>query len=259
MNIKYWNIDSSLIAGTTLREGGHSKTPYKSNNMAFYVGDKYEDVLSNRKDLALTINIPLEYWVFPKITHSNNIHKVTLQDLAKGSLSEENSLMNVDALYTELMGVVLPVFHADCIPILLFDPTSKLIGVIHAGWVGTLSKITTAFIHQWINQEHVNPKDILVYIGPALSMANFQVKDDVIQQVTNKTPEFLPYLDLKSKEEAYFDAVGMNIHQLLTCGVSKNNITYLNECTYDNPDLYYSYRKEKITGRNISFIVRKPL
>lgn len=257
MTINYWNINPNLIAGTTIRDGGHSKSPYHSNNMAFYVGDNYEDVLSNRQQLANLINIPLSNWVFPKITHSTTIHKVTEEDLGKGSLNEAGSLMNVDGVYTHLPEVVLAVFHADCIPLLLYDPTTQLIGAVHAGWVGTLAKITSLFIQTWITQEHVNPHDIQVYIGPALSQANFQVKDDVIQQVEKKTPEFLPYLVKHSDNLAYFDAVGMNVHQLLELGIDQNNITHLDQCTYDNPELYFSYRKEKVTGRHVSFIARK--
>lgn len=257
MSICYWNSSPNLIAGTTLRSGGKSKAPYHTNNMAFYVGDDDESVLSNRQQLASAINIPLSHWVFPKITHSTTIHKVTKDDLGTGSLTEDGSLMRVDGVYTSLSNVALAVFHADCIPLLLYDPTTQLIGAVHAGWVGTLSKITSLFIQTWITQEHVNPQDILVYIGPALSRANFQVRSDVIQKVENETPEFLPYLYKESDVLATMDAVGMNIHQLLEHGVLQSNITNNDECTYDNPELYFSYRKEKVTGRHVSFIARK--
>lgn len=258
MNVQFWDIDPSITAGTTLRTKGHSQAPYDSNNMAFYVGDKPDHVLANRSDLARTINIPLSNWVFPKITHSTNIHKVTVDDLGKGSLSEAGSLMNVDGIYTACSGVALAVFHADCIPLLFYDPLTKLIGAVHAGWVGTLAQITSHFITRWVNEEAVNPADVLVYIGPALSQTNFQVRNDVIKQVETKTLEFLPYLNKLSDDLAYFDAVGMNVHQLLKHGVKPTNITHIDQCTFDHTDLYFSYRKEGITGRNVSFISKKP-
>lgn len=256
MSIAYWNINKNIVAGTTLRHGGFSVAPFDSNNMAFYVGDNYEHVLKNRQQLAAEINIPLSHWVIPKITHSSNIVKVTKQDIGKGSLREDGSLMNVDALYTDLDNVLLGVFHADCIPILLYDPTTNLIGAIHTGWVGNLNKLTSKFINHWVTYDHVIPKNIHVYVGPSLSQSNFQVKEDVISQFQVKAPEFEKYLKKESTTHTFLDGVGMCLNQLIDANIPRANITINHACTYSNSSLFFSYRKEKATGRHLSFIAQ---
>ncbi len=255
--LNYYKDTTEIIIATTLRHKGLSKAPFDSCNMAYYVGDNNEDVLNNRLLVANEIQIPLTRWVFPKITHSTNIHKVTNQDLGRGAFDEASSIFNVDGLYTDLPEVVLSVFHADCIPFVFYDPKKKLIGVVHAGWKGTLSKIVDVFLEEWINIEQCNAQDIEVIIGPNLSQKNFQVKKDVINQVRKIAPDFLCHLAYINEQVALFNAVEMNVLLMKNKGVLKSNITINKDCTYDLPNKYFSYRRDKTTGRHITLVALK--
>lgn len=250
----YWNISKDVVAGTTTRVGGVSKPPYDSLNVGLYVNDDPDDVRTNRKIVAQNVGIPLERWVFPKITHSDHFHKVTQEDIGRGVFEESSSIFDVDALYTDQKNTVIAIFHADCVPVLLYCPSKRLIGAIHAGWAGTIKQITSKLISHWIEQEACDPNDIHAYIGPALTKPNFPVKNDVITLVRQKSPELLPYLDIHHEDLAYLDAIMMNVYQMTKHGVPQKNITLSNECTYDDPDKYFCFRRIPVTGRHLSFI-----
>jgi len=255
--LKLYKDDDHVIIATTNRHQGYSHHPYDSLNMAYYVGDNNDHVLANRNLIASNIKIPLTKWVFPKISHSTNIHKVESSDLGKDAFNENDSILNVDGLYTDLPEVVLCVFHADCIPFVFYDSNKRLIGVVHAGWKGTLHKIVDAFLINWIENEKCNPHDIEVIIGPSLSKENFMVKDDVIQKVKDLAPEFTQYLEFVNDQQAYFDAVAMNLSLIQSHGILESQISVNHDCTFANSNQYFSYRRDNTTGRHITFAALK--
>lgn len=251
-----WQPHSNIIAGTTDRTGGFSQLPFDSLNMALYLNDEQNSVIRNREKLALHIGIPLSQWVFPKLTHSDRWIKVSKSDGGKGAFDEKTSLYGYDAAYTDQSDLVLAVGHADCIPILFTCPTRHLIGALHTGWQGTVKQITDKFIKHWIDAEHCNPADIYVYIGPSIRKHNFIVKQDVIDQTRQMTIDPNPFLNVIDSEHTQMDLVGMNIEMMLRLGIPPENITDTKLCTYDHPDDFFSYRRSKVTGRQLSFIVQ---
>jgi polyphenol oxidase len=251
--IHSWNTDTHVVAGTTLRTQGHSKVPFDSLNMAFYVPDDAKDVILNRELVAEKTGFPLSTWVFPKMTHSDHFIKVTKEDMGKGCYEEASSIPDMDALYTQEPNVMLAVFHADCTPVLLYDPTTQTVGAIHAGWAGTLKEITKKMLTHWIEIEHINPIDIKVYIGPSISKPNFEIGYDLVHQVITQHKQYLPFVSIDDMRST-MDVSGINIKQCLDVGIPLENITHLNECTYALEDKYFSYRKAPVSGRHCSFI-----
>lgn len=251
--IHTWKINENVVAGTTLRHPGHSLAPFDSLNMAFYVGDNQEHVIANRALIASQTPIPLTHWVFPKMTHSDHWVKVDHTHAGMGAHTESTSIMDCDALYTQQPHLMLAVFHADCTPLLLFDPQTQTIGAIHAGWVGTLKAITKKMIDHWVQVENIDPKNIKVYIGPSISQKNFEVGYEVVHQVITHHKHYLPYLKIDDMRSS-MDVSGINVQQCLDAGVLLENITHLNACSFECEDKYFSFRKQAVTGRNVSFI-----
>lgn len=251
--IHTWVIDAHVVAGTTLRSKGHSLAPFDSLNMAFYVPDDFNNVILNRELVAKRTGFPLSSWVFPKMTHSDHFIKVTQSDMGKGSYEEFTSIPDMDALYTQESNIMLAVFHADCTPVLLYDPVTQTIGAIHAGWAGTLKEITKKMLTHWIEVEHINPKDIQVYIGPSISKSNFEIGYDLVHQVITQQKQYLPFVSIDDMRST-MDVSGINIRQCLDVGVPLENITHLNECTYAMEEKYFSFRKAPVSGRHCSFI-----
>jgi YfiH family protein len=251
-----WNIQPNIIAGSTGRNGGFSQPPFNSLNMALYLNDDENSVIKNREKLAVELGIPLTQWVFPKLTHSDRWIKVTHEDGGKGALDEQTSPWGFDAVYTSESNLVLAVGHADCIPILFTCPSCHLIGALHTGWQGTVKQITDKFIKHWIEEEYCDPADIFVYIGPSIRKHNFIVRHDVIDQTRQMTIDTSPFLNVIDSEHTQMDLVGMNIEMMLGHKIPIKNITDTKLCTYDHSDDFFSYRRARITGRQISFIVR---
>lgn len=256
MIVVKWNIQSNIIAGSTGRKGGFSQPPFDSLNLALYLNDDANSVMKNRKKLAEELGIPLNQWVFPKLTHSDRWIKVGHADGGKGAWDEQTSPWGFDAVYTSESDLVLAVGHADCIPILFSCPSRHLIGVLHTGWQGTVKQITEKFLSHWINEEHCDPSDIFVYIGPSICKQHFIVKQDVIDQTRQMTIDPDPFLHIVDSEHTQMDLVGLNTEMMLQLGIRHENITDTQLCTYDHPDQFFSYRRSKVTGRQLSFIVQ---
>lgn len=242
-----------VFIGLTLRHPGHSLPPFDSNNMAFYVGDEKKHVLDNRIALSKAIGIELSHWVFLNVAHGTNYHKVTIADKAKGAYSDDSAIKHTDALYTSEKNLVLTVFHADCIPLVFYDQKQKLLGVVHAGWKGTLANISGKFIDHWIQHEQSDPNDIHVYIGPSLSQKHFSIKEDVIHIIQSHHPDYNEYLHYLDDHHALFDAIAINVSQIQAHHIPPQNISIDHRCTFSDRENFFSYRRDKTTGRHITF------
>ena len=139
MNKIIWKDNEDIVAGTTLRDAQAKE----DNNMALHVGGNLTDVIANRQRLSEDLGISLNQWVFTQQTHSDHMHEVTKADAGKGSLLYVDGIADCDALYTKESHIALGVFHADCVPVLLYDPFTHLIAAIHSGWQGTVKEIMT--------------------------------------------------------------------------------------------------------------------
>lgn len=240
-----------FVAFTTDRQGGYSQGVFESNNLSYTVNDDPLNVKNNREKLAHEIGLPLSRWVFARQCHSDQIKKVDHSNAGQGAYSHEDGIEEVDALYTFDADLVLSFFHADCVPVLLLDETTHLIGAIHAGWQGTLKEITKKSIQTILDNEAVDPANIKVYMGPALSYESSEIKrDDIDQELTESD-----YITIKD-DHVKIDTVGLNIKQCLEVGIPKENIMTVNHDTYSSPLQYFSFQRDQQTGRHLSGIVR---
>lgn len=242
------------IAGTTLKVEAQPE----SFNMALHATNNPDAVKINRKRFAKDLNIDLEKCVFAKQTHSDHIHKVTLEDAGKGVFDYETAIDDTDALYTKEKGICLGVFHADCVPVLMADPISGIIVAIHAGWQGTVKEITGKTIAYLKEHENVNPENLKVYIGASICQNNFEVGMDVIDKVKAMSFDTSScYYFNETTQKGYVDNKKLNQMQCLNEGVLLNNITMDKNCTYSNTENFFSYRKDATCGRHMSFIMLK--
>lgn len=256
MHINYYSTPSHILAGMTKRFSGVSLPPYDSLNMAFYVNDVNDDVLANRQRVAKELNIPLSQWVFPKLTHSDHIHKVTHLDGGKGAFSEEGSLFDVDSIYTFENDLVLSVFSADCIPILYYNESDHVIGAIHSGWAGTVKEIVRKTFEHLIVNESCDPSAFTIFIGPSIKTEAFEVKDDVISKVKTMTFDTSTYIK-EQNDRYYLDLVGINVQMLVDLQIPKEQIHISPECTFTQSNNFFSYRASPTTGRHASLIVQR--
>lgn len=189
--------------------------------------------------------------VKPIQTHTNNVEAVV-----DGSLS--NDFSGIDGLVTNLKNKVLSAVFADCNSLLLYDPVKNVIGNIHSGWRGTVSKIGEVALNKMVDVYGCNLGDIICCIGPSIRQCHFEVEGDVkdIFLETFKDESIVKNGEIKDgKQKYYIDAVGAIKKMLIKCGLRPDNIVDCGICTLCNKDILHSYRAAKgDAGRNVSIM-----
>ena len=179
---------------------------------------------------------------------ANQVHSDKILKMPEVNLNNREA----DSLYTDIRGVGIGVYTADCLPIMYFAEEKNIVGVVHAGWRGTLMEITAkTFTH--ITEELNNPvSKIYVAIGPCIDGSCYEVGEDVAGEFINKFEDHDMYIRKKSGGKFDLDLKQANISQLKRAGVT--NIDLLANCTYCDLNLP-SYRRDgKGAGRILSFI-----
>ncbi len=255
MEYNIWPTPKYLTAVTTTRVEGLSKAPYASMNLAYHVGDDPQAVAKNRDALLADLGLTPARLVITHQSHSDVMKKVTRADGGAGFHSFESGIP-ADALYTYDTGLALAIFHADCVPVFLYDRVKKWVAIIHAGVPGTLKRITEKAVNHLIHNEGSRPGDIRAYIGPSLSFGHAEIDEETKNVILSSNPE-CHYGIKKSDGRYYFDAALLNFGQLRKAGVPAANIVLSGIDTYADANRFFSATRDRITGRQMSLIIRR--
>ena len=216
-------------------------------NLAYQV-DEGRNVKDNRLLLSEQIGIELNRFVFVHQHHSDKIQKVSINDLGKGKDSFESGV-DVDALYTYEKNVPLCIFHADCVPIFFINEKANLVGIIHAGYKGTLKHVAYKAMKQVIEEENLDAKDFKFFIGPYRMPDSFPVDENSQKEIMDAGFE-------KAIISNRFDNGLANILDLNKLGISNEQINISNLDTLTDDRFYSAYQKTPV-GRLVSLIVLK--
>jgi YfiH family protein len=162
----------------TTRHGGVSAGSYATLNLGLHVGDEPADVLENRRRAAKSMGADPGDFVFCNQAHGREVRIVTAADRGRGAFSLDNAIGNADALVTSDVGTVLVVMVADCVPIVLYDPTAHVLACVHAGWRGTVSRVVDAALEAMATLG-ARPGNVIAGLGPAIAPDGYQVGDNV--------------------------------------------------------------------------------
>lgn len=233
------------------RTGGFSTFPYASLNLGLHVGDDPKKVLKNRERLASALRIPLDNFTIAKQMHSGKVKIISEQLRGKGSIDHRKAINATDAMVTNVSNIALMVLLADCVPILLFDPIKKVIGVAHAGWRGTIRLVAQNTVRIFKEKFGSSPIDIIVGIGPSIGPCCYEVGPEVVTKIEKTFYTKESYINNGSSNgKAYFNLWEVNKKQLTQIGVPEENIEIAEVCTCCNSDLFFSERHQKEpTGR----------
>jgi purine-nucleoside/S-methyl-5'-thioadenosine phosphorylase / adenosine deaminase len=166
----------------TTRHGGVSAGDYATLNLSFGVGDRPQDVLENRRRAAAALGAELGDFVFGKQVHGAVARVVTRAERGRGAAAADAGVGEADALVTSDPGTVLGVLVADCVPIVLYDPRAHVLGCVHAGWRGTVARVTDAALAA-MAALGTRPGDVIAGVGPAIGPDRYQVGEEVAQAV----------------------------------------------------------------------------
>ncbi|MFM8321449.1 MAG: polyphenol oxidase family protein, partial [Chloroflexota bacterium] len=159
------------------RQGGVSPQPWASLNLGRTVGDAPENVLENRRRAFATLDRPFESLFDVWQVHSKD---VVCTDRPR---RPDETHLRADAILTDRPGVTLFMRFADCVPVLLFDPRRRAVGLVHAGWQGTVSGVVGEAVAALQARYGSQPGDLLAGIGPSICQAHYEVGKEVIEQV----------------------------------------------------------------------------
>jgi len=249
--IRYYMFESfeqaGILHGSISRRGGVSPHPWQSLNLGGTVGDEPERVRENRQRIFQAFGRPIESLYDVWQVHGT---EVVCTD-APRPLHQPH--LKADAILTDTPGVTLFMRFADCVPIFLYDPVKQVVGLVHAGWQGTVDRTVMHAVQAMQRCYHSNPEEILAGIGPSIGPHHYEVGPEVIARV-NQTFGQDAWQLLKSQNGTdgeigvQFDLWGANRLILEQAGVRQIEVSEI--CTACHLEDWYSHRAEKgRTGR----------
>lgn len=233
--------------GFSTKLGGVSKGCWATMNISTTRGDDPEDVEENQRRIARAIGVKPEDMTFTNQTHTTNVAVVRAED--KGS-----RFMETDGMITNVPGICLVTFYADCVPLYFVDPVKKAIGLSHSGWRGTVGKIGKVTVELMQKTYGSDPKDILAAIGPSICQDCYEVSEDVIVKFQKSFEEkYWPEL-FYQKENGKYQLNLWKANELVfeEAGILKKHIAVTNVCTHCKPDILFSHRTTGNKRGNLS-------
>ncbi|MFZ3071526.1 MAG: peptidoglycan editing factor PgeF [Anaerolineaceae bacterium] len=232
------------------RLGGQSKGPYASLNLGGTVGDNPDDVLANHRLLFGAFGRPYEsrfdVW---------QVHGSTLLFTDKPRPVDKKH-QPADGIFTDNPDVTLMMRFADCVPLVFHDPMKRVIGLVHAGWQGTLLQIGAEAVRMLQEKFASDPADLLVGIGPSICGDCYQVSEDLRKRFLLEIGQATSAFFREKDNGLYLDLWAANEWTLRNAGVLQIEQSQI--CTASHLNEWYSYRKEKgVTGRFATVIALK--
>lgn len=233
--------------GFSTRLGGVSKGPCATMNISTTRGDDPEAVRENQRRIAAAIGVKVENLTYTHQTHTTNVAIVTEKDRGK-------RFMETDGLVTNVPGICLVTFFADCVPLYFVDPVKKAIGLSHSGWRGTVHKMGKVTVETMIRAYGSDPADIYAAVGPSICQDCYEVSEDVIEEFRRHFDrELWPELFYPKENGKYqLNLWKANEAVLTEAGILKEHIAVTNVCTHCNPEILFSHRTTGDKRGNLS-------
>lgn len=230
--------------GFSTRLGGVSQGIYSSMNLSFTRGDSRDAVMENYGRMAKALGTEPENIVTSDQTHTTNVRKVTAQDAGCG-ITRPRPYKDVDGMITDVPGLVLATFYADCVPLYFVDPVRRVIGLSHSGWRGTVNKMGKVTAEAMTREYGSRPEDMITAIGPSICQDCYEVSEDVAEAFSKAFPgeNILKKGRVSREGQKYqLDLWKSNQRVLLEAGIKKEHISLPGICTCCNPNFLFSHR-----------------
>lgn len=246
--------------GFSTREGGVSEGYLKSMNFSFDRGDRPEHVRENYRRMAAAIAVEPDSFVVARQTHTTNIRVVTAEDRGAGVL-RERPYHNIDGLMTDVPGITLVTYHADCIPVYFVDPMHRAIALVHAGWRGTVEGIQQRAVELMGEHYGTAAADLIIGIGPGICEDCYEVGEEVAEEFIScfggDTEHILsaPHTKVGGTRHWQLNLKEANRRRLMRCGVQAARIHVTKLCTCCRSELFFSHRAAGVKrGLNAAFL-----
>lgn len=228
--------------GFSTRLGGVSEGMWESLNLGVSRGDDPDHVRENYRRFFAAIGADGKRIATTNQVHGGMVRCVTTADVKADPYDRPG--YEADGLMTDLPGVALVVYSADCIPILFYDPVRRVIAAVHAGWRGTAAGIASTAVERMVDVYGCRSEDILAAIGPGIGPDCFETHEDVPNAMTAAlSTAVLHHIKIKENGKFAVDLKNINAMRLEQAGLDLDHIAVSHMCTSCNPDKFWSHRK----------------
>ncbi|PKF79365.1 peptidoglycan editing factor PgeF [Vibrio sp. vnigr-6D03] len=231
-----WDAPNNVKAISSTRLGGVSQGSYAGLNLGTHVDDESGLVAENRSRLMTASGMPsAPIWL--NQTHSTHVVSMV-------SPSEE--IISADGTFTTQPNIVCSAMTADCLPVLLTDTKGTQVAAVHAGWRGLAGGILEKALQNFSG-------DVMAWLGPAIGQAVFEVGEDVVEAFTSVNDRAICAFEQGQNSGKWL----ANMSMLATQRLNSEGVSLVYDsglCTFSDPHLFYSYRRDGVTGRQSSFI-----
>jgi hypothetical protein len=224
-----------LRNGISTRVGGYSQNELYSLNLGLKVGDLAQNLRRNRQKFCEAVGVTTE-----RVVSAGQIHGVQVARVDERNLGQR--IADTDGLITNIFGIPLLLFFADCVPLLIYDPIHQAIGLSHAGWKGTLHSIGPRTLIAMQAAFGTDPADCLIGIGPSIGPDDYEVDKPVIDAIQQRWQEMDTFCQPSRANHWLLDLWTWNSQQLVVSGVKENNIFVAGVSTASNSELFFSHR-----------------
>ena len=233
-----WPTPPGVRAASTLRGQSGSKGPYRGLNLGAHVGDDPRQVEDNRYQLVRDLKLPSPpAWL-------DQVHGTTCVK------AHPDAVATADASYTDQSGIACVVMTADCLPVLFATRDGQRVAAAHAGWKGLAGGVLEATLNA------LGTSDVLIWLGPAIGPNAFEVGPEVREAFLSRHPDAGKAFSNPHKDRYHADLYGLARGLLTQAGVPEDAIYGGGRCTFSEADAFFSYRRDRITGRMASLIWR---
>lgn len=243
-----WPAPANIRAAVTTRAGGVSHAPYHGLNVASHVGDDLAAVAANRELLARHLSLPEQpVWL-------TQVHGVDVLRCDGEHISDVSK--PYDACYSNQPNTVCAVLTADCLPVLFCSRDGTEVAAAHAGWRGLLAGVLEATVQQF----SCTAADIVVWLGPAIGPQSFEVGAEVraqfLEQRHSVSEQALIDCFVKREDDKHWLCNIYALARLRLCALGITDVHGGGEDTVVDARRFYSYRRDRNTGRMASLVWR---
>ena len=227
----------NFLSTSRFIEGGQSLGNFDNFNLGLHVNDNRERVLRNRSILKEYYALPSDpVWI--NQSHSSRCIDVGLIE----------SLVDADASFTSDSGIVCGILTADCLPVFVSNKDGSRVGIAHAGWKGLISGV----IENLIESFDCNGNELLVHFGPAISVKNFEVGEEIKGIYLSKNNNFERSFSF-SNGKLYLD-----LYDAARVILKSLNVKFVfggNRCTYQESEIFFSYRRDGLYSGRMAHLI----
>lgn len=236
--------------GFTTRMGGVSEGYCSTMNISTTRGDDPKAIEENQRRLARALGVRVEDFTYTHQTHTTNVAVVREEDRGK-------RFMETDGMVTDVPGICLVTFYADCVPLYFVDPVHRAIGLSHSGWRGTVKRMGQVTLERMKEAYGTKPEDVFAAIGPSICQDCYEVSGDVIEEFRKNFSEFVWSQLFYEKENGKYQLNLWRANQIVLteAGVEAQNIAVTNLCTHCNPEILFSHRSTGVKRGNLSALL----